>query len=79
MSAQRPNRWTGRIARVFGVMAAAMSETRPVQTPIARIGSSMVAGAMPAMPMALLASAPMMPATRVPCQELGAVVVQPAF
>ena len=56
-----------------------MSETRPVHTPMARTGSSIVAGAMPAMPMPLLVAAPMIPATLVPCQELSAVVVQPAF
>ena len=60
------------------MMAAAMSETRPEQTPMARTGSSIVAGAMPAMPTPLFVAAPITPATLVPCQELLAVVVQPA-
>src|SRR5665213_45337 len=59
-------------------IAAAMSDTRPLQDPSARIGRIVVSGAMPAMPMPLLASAPITPATLVPCQELGAAVLQPA-
>src|ERR1700688_1767495 len=61
------------------MIAAAMSDTRPEHLPIARTGSTMVLGATPAMPMPLLVSAPTMPATLVPCQELLAIVVQPAW
>src|ERR1700686_3390015 len=61
------------------MIAAAISETRPEHLPITRTGINTVRGAMPAIPMPLLATAPMTPATLVPCQELGTTVVQPAL
>src|SRR5580658_2191581 len=61
------------------MMAAARSDTRPEHTPTARTGNSIASGATPAMPIPLLVSAPMTPATLVPCQELVAAVVQPAL
>src|ERR1700733_5362464 len=60
------------------MIPAAMSDTRPEHTPIPRTGSSVVFGAMPAMPMPLLAIAPITPATLVPFKELSDTVVQPA-
>src|SRR5579871_4538364 len=59
-------------------IAAAISEMRPEHLPMTRTGRIVVSGAMPAMPMPLLATAPMTPATLVPCQELFAWLVQSA-
>src|SRR5215469_13237285 len=60
-------------------MPERMSESEPPQTPSARTGRIWVFQVMPAMPSMLLAMAPSIPATRVPCQELTEVCVTPAF
>jgi hypothetical protein len=54
---------------------AMMSESYPLPPlPSARTGRIQAPQVIAAMPMPLLLSAPMMPTTRVPCQELGATV-----
>ena len=51
-------------------IAARMSESEPPHLPSARTGRIQPFQPSPAMPRELFASAPMIPATRVPCQEL---------
>src|SRR5690349_371 len=51
-----------------------MSESRPPHLPRARTGRICGPQVIPAMPIPLLVLAPRIPATRVPCQELGAAV-----
>src|SRR5579871_2468983 len=51
-----------------------MSESLPPHLPSTRTGRICPCQVMPAMPVALLVSAPRMPAVRVPCQELDCAV-----
>jgi len=51
-------------------MPARMSESRPPHLPSTRTGSRRAPQVPPAMPALLLVLAAIMPATRVPCQEL---------
>src|SRR5256885_920060 len=55
-------------------MPAMMSRSVPPHLPSTRTGKSHALQVMPAMPTPLLLTAPRMPETRVPCQELLAVV-----
>ncbi len=55
-------------------IASMMSESKPPHLPRARTGRIIPFQVIPVTPTALLAIAPRMPATRVPCQELFSTV-----